>query len=118
MERILFLKAQGNISFDDHTVKYISSFTGYLFSKGSRWFWIIFCSALVALFAVFVIPEDSFPFIYIRYFFGSLLVLFLPGFAFLKSLFYHQDLGHVERFALSTISCQSNFINVVIDGIT
>lgn len=101
MVRFLRLESEEKISSEKPRRMDAPSFTNYLFSEGRSWFWIILGLALVASFVVFVIPEDSFPFSYIRYFFGSLLVLFLPGFTFLKSVFDQQDLGVIERFALS-----------------
>jgi len=103
MERILGLEREGKISFEKPITMSISSFITYLFSGRSHWFWIIFGLAIVASFVVFVVPENSFPFMYIRYFFGSLLVLFLPGYTFLKGSFKLQDLGIIESFALSLV---------------
>jgi len=50
---------------------------------------------------VFVVPEDGFPFVYARYVFGSVFVLFLPGYSLIKALFGSKELDNIERLALS-----------------
>jgi uncharacterized membrane protein len=58
---------------------------------------------------VFVVPENDFPLVYIRYVLGIIFILWLPGYAFIKALFPKQlplrtsdkDLYRIERIALS-----------------
>jgi len=58
---------------------------------------------------VFVVPENDFPLVYIRYVLGIIFILWLPGYAFIKTLFPKQlplrtsdkDLDRIERIALS-----------------
>lgn len=101
MERVLRLESQGKISFETPVAKGPSSLTEYLFSGWTRWFWVVFSLAVVASVMVFVVPEDAFPFVYARYVFGSVFVLFLPGYSLIKALFGSKELDNIERFALS-----------------
>ena len=50
---------------------------------------------------VFVVPEDAFPVVYVRYVLGSVFVLFLPGYSLIRALFGRRELDDIERFALS-----------------
>ena len=101
MERVLRLESQGKISFEKPVAKGPPSLTEYLFSGWTRWFWVVFSLAVVASVMVFVVPEDGFPFVYARYVFGSVFVLFLPGYSLIKALFGSKELDNIERLALS-----------------
>jgi uncharacterized membrane protein len=52
-----------------------------------------------------LIPEDFFPLVYIRYLLNGMLLLFLPGYAFVRALLTlsskNDNFGSIERFALS-----------------
>jgi len=101
MERVLLLESQGKISFEKPPATVASSLVKYLLSGWAVWFWVVFGSAAVASAMVFVIPEEAFPFVYARYVFGSIFVLFLPGYSLIKALFGSEELDNIERFALS-----------------
>lgn len=101
MERVLRLESEGKISFEKTPPVVPSSLTAYLFSGWVTWFWVVFSLATVASVMVFVVPEDAFPFVYARYVFGSVFVLFLPGYSLIKALFGSKELDNIERFALS-----------------
>lgn len=101
MERVLRLESQGKISFEKAVATVPSSLTEYLFSGWSVWFWVVFSLAVIASVLVFVVPEDVFPFVYARYVFGSVFVLFLPGYSLIKALFGNKELDNIERVALS-----------------
>ena len=73
----------------------------YFKTKNARWYWIVLFFALMTIFVVNVIPEDSFPFFYFRYFFGGVFVLWLPGYTFIKALFSKREFDILERIALN-----------------
>ena len=50
---------------------------------------------------VFTVPEDAYPIVYARYLLGSIFVLALPGYSFIKALFPTKELDNIERVALS-----------------
>ena len=76
-----------------------STHKAYIFSAKAAWYWTIIALAISA--AVFIIPENPSPSVYITCVLGSLFVLFLPGFCLIKALFPTKELDNIERTALS-----------------
>ena len=74
----------------------------YLFTPAlSMWLWTTVGVTALALVAVFLIP-DSLPIVVFRWVLGSILVLFLPGYALLQVLFPKgSEIDSLERFALN-----------------
>jgi len=70
-------------------------------SRSSRWLWIVLALSVCAGIAVFLIPENSYPYTYIRNVMGIILVIFLPGYSLTMSLFPRKQIDNVERIALS-----------------
>jgi len=109
MEHILNLQSEGKLTFKENPTPLTTTAGGYLFSNQALWFWITTILVIGAATSVFTIPEDAFPIVYARYFLGSLFVLFLPGYSFIKALFPKQvpfktrseELDNIERIALS-----------------
>ena len=101
MERVLRLESQGKVFFEKAPATVPSSLMEYFFSGWASWFWVVFGLASAASVMVFVVPEDAFPLVYARYVFGSVFVLFLPGYSLIKALFGSKELDNIERFALS-----------------
>ena len=101
MERVLHLESQGKVFFEKAPATVPSSLMKYFFSGWASWFWVVFGLASAASVMVFVVPEDAFPLVYARYVFGSVFVLFLPGYSLIKALFGSKELDNIERFALS-----------------
>lgn len=75
-----------------------SSLAGYALSPYSLWFWGPLVSTLVSLGVIFVTSGFA---LYLRYVFGSLLVLFLPGYSLIEALFPKRELDQLTRLALS-----------------
>lgn len=91
--------------------------TSYLTTHFAAWYWITFVVTAAAIVSVFTISEDAFPLVIIRYVFGTIFILWLPGYAFIKALFpaslpftkglartldtSRQNLDIIERIALS-----------------
>jgi uncharacterized membrane protein len=51
---------------------------------------------------VFLIPVEMFPVVVLRWIFGGLLLVFVPGFAFIRALFpFERFIDRWERLALS-----------------
>jgi len=104
MERILFLQDQGKIVLKDQLPL---SFTlkDYMLSIHAYWYLLIV--ALAATTATLILanleraPIIGGIFVYARYLFGSIFVLFLPGYSFIKALFPVKEIDNVERAALS-----------------
>ena len=104
MERVLLLQDQGKIVLRDQLPL---SFTlkDYMLSVHAYWFLIIV--ALAATTATLILanlehtPIIGSILVYARYLFGSIFVLFLPGYSFIKALFPVKEIDNVERAALS-----------------
>ena len=100
-ERVLRLEDEGKIVFEQPESAVPSSLAGYFLSGWAAWYWVIFGLAVVASVLVFSVPEDAFPVVYARNVFGSVFVLFLPGYSLIKALFGNREIDNVERLALS-----------------
>jgi len=87
-ETILNLQKTGKIKLEHHQSNIPSTnFRVYLSSNDAFWYWSIVAITFFAFFAVLLIPEDYYPWIYVRNIFGTIFVLWLPGFTFFKTLF-------------------------------
>ena len=86
------------------------SLTKYLLTEKAVWYWTTIAVAIATVITVFVIPENAYPIVYIRYVLGSIFVLWLPGYTFIKALFptkvpiktSSESLDTIERVALSS----------------
>lgn len=103
MEHILDLQNQGKLTFKKDALLVPLTLKGYLISHHSYWYWIIITLALTTttITSVFNTPENAYPLIYARYLLGSIFVLGLPGYSFIKALFPTKELDNMERIALS-----------------
>jgi hypothetical protein len=67
----------------------------------SAWFWLAMGLTAFSTTSIFIAPT-LFPLVVVRWVFGSILVLYLPGYAFVEFLFPVQEqMGQIERFAFS-----------------
>jgi uncharacterized membrane protein len=80
----------------------------YVQSPDSYWFWKIVVLSVISLLLVLFIPENVTPWVYFRYVFGAVLLLFLPGYCLVRALFpvkgvraHPELLDQIERLALS-----------------
>jgi uncharacterized membrane protein len=80
----------------------------YLFSVDATGYWLSIAATLAAALSFFLIPDNLYPFVYIRYGLGLLLTFFLPGYALAKILFPikapisngNKDLDNIELVGL------------------
>ncbi len=76
------------------------SLTGFVASWYSAWAWTVLVFLGLTSLAVFVLPQAA-PWIYLRYVFGAVYVLYVPGAVFIEALYPKRDeLEDLERFAL------------------
>ena len=101
LDRILYLQEKEKIGLKPHQTLTPQKLTTYLRSSQASWYWIIIILASTTILLVFTIPENAFPLIYARYILGSIFVLWLPGYTFIKALFPEKELDSIERVALS-----------------
>jgi len=109
LERIIRLQNQGKIALKKHQAPAIPLLSSYIFSTKANWYWTTIAVAAATAALVFTIPEDIYPIVYARYLLGSIFILFLPGYSFIKALFpteppfktSSKSLDSIERLALS-----------------
>ena len=101
LERILHLQNQGKILLKNHQDPITPLLRNYVFSTEANWYWTIIAVAIATTALVFIVPENAIPIVYARYVFGSIFILFLPGYTFIKALFPTKELDNIERTALS-----------------
>lgn len=82
VEQILFLQREKKLILAEKRPH--KSFGSYLFSYHSNWFWLTLTASLISALTVSMISGES---LYLRYFFGSLLILFIPGYALVELLY-------------------------------
>jgi len=83
--------------------------TSYLRSNQAHWYWATMALTIATAIVVFTVPEDAYPLVYVRNVLGTIFILWLPGYAFIKALFPTQlpikttdkNLDAIERIALS-----------------
>ena len=77
------------------------SLSDYVLSTYSIWFWLTMLVVTFTALTIYVLPKNP-PYIYLRYVFGGILILYLPGQSLIESLYpKKEDLTSLERFALS-----------------
>lgn len=75
-----------------------ASLGAYGWSPLSLWFWGALGAVVASLALISVTSGVA---LYLRYVFGSVLVLFLPGYALIEALYPKRELDELTRFALS-----------------
>jgi hypothetical protein len=97
--RIYRLKEHGLLDFSDPDPP--KTLQRYFFSTYCAWFWLVFSAVFFVFVLIYVLPSSP-PFVYFRYVFGSVFVLYLPG-ASLVELLYPKprEMSQLERLALS-----------------
>jgi hypothetical protein len=109
LESILKLQSEGKVRFTKQSPQAPLKFAAYLKTEQTLWYWATIATAVVTVATVFTIQEDFYPWVYIRYVLGTIFVLWLPGYSFIKALFPTQvpiklsteTLDTIERIALS-----------------
>ena len=101
LDRILYLQQKEKIRLEPNQTITSEKLTTYLRSSQASWYWITIILASTTTLLIFTIPENAFPLVYTRYILGSLFVLWLPGYTFIKALFPEKELDNIERVALS-----------------
>jgi hypothetical protein len=101
IEHVLQLRRQGRISLRELPAQPPQKLGIYLKTKETYWYWITLILIMATTMSVFTIPENVYPLVYLRYVLGTVFVLLLPGYSFIKALFPKKELDNTERTALS-----------------
>jgi len=107
LKSIVKLQAQGKIILKKTLALNVTRLTAYLKTARAHWYWITILTAIITTITVFAVPENFYPWVYVRYLLGVIFVLWLPGYTFIKALFpsaekaREKGLDTIERIALS-----------------
>jgi len=109
IEHVLRLESQGKINLEELPTRPPQKLGTYLKTKEAYWYWITIFLTTATTLTVFIIPENAYPLVYIRHVLGTIFVLWLPGYSFIRALFPEENqtkkstkqLDPIERIALS-----------------
>ena len=109
IETVLRLQSEGKIRLAEPLRPVPLTIAAYVKTEKAAWYWITALTAVATVALVLSIPEDLYPWVYIRHILGAIFVLWLPGYAFIRALFpistraarTPEGLDTVERVALS-----------------
>jgi hypothetical protein len=107
--QIVKLQNEGKLLLTQQPQQTPTKLATYVKSSQTLWYWITLALTVATVIVVFTISEDQIPLVYIRYVLGTIFILWLPGYTFIKALFPTQlpikttdkDLDNIERIALS-----------------
>lgn len=87
---------------DDAVMTPVVGVFEYLWSTLALDLWLTLVLLGLGLATTFLIPVEMFPFVILRWIFGGLLLVLVPGFAFIRALFpFERYIDRWERLALS-----------------
>jgi len=109
LDAIAQLQREGKLKLTREQQQTPLSLKAYLKTFNSSWYWTTLIATFATIAAVFTIPENLQPYVIIRYVLGTVFILWLPGYTFIKALFPTQvpvktsseNLDTIERIALS-----------------
>jgi len=101
MNHIINLQSQGKLVFKESPASIPLTLKNYLLSTHAGWYWLVITLSAITTVFVFTTQETAYPIVYARYIFGSIFVLWLPGYSLIKALFPAKELDNIERAALS-----------------
>jgi hypothetical protein len=101
LKHVIELNNEGKLNLTSPPESIPESLSKYITSTHAVWFWIIITLSISTVATIFLIPENAFPIVYLRYVLGSIFVLFLPGYSLIKALFPLREIDNIERTALS-----------------
>ena len=111
IETILRLQSERKLEILKQKASSSLKLTTYLKSEQAIWYWATTLIAIVTAILVLTIPEDLYPWVYVRYILGAIFILWLPGYSFTRATFptklqskmSSENLDTIERIALSIV---------------
>jgi uncharacterized membrane protein len=106
---ILKLESQGKIKLDNPTLSISANLSTYIKTPQVTWYWATIATAIIIVITFFLVPENSYPFSYLRNAFAIAFIFYLPGNTCIKALFpvtipiksTSENMESIERTALS-----------------
>jgi len=112
-DAVLKLQREGKIRLENQPLQSPLKPAIYVKTGRALWYWATVAVATLTAAVVFLVPEAFYPWVYIRNVLGTLFVLCLPGYTFIRALFpareptkssiFKGNLGIVVRIALSLV---------------
>jgi hypothetical protein len=110
LNSVLKLQAEGAIKLEDQSLQSLGN-TPYLETGDALWYGATIAAAVLSAVLIFTIPDNFYPWIYLRNVSGIIIVLFLPGYALINALFPVEkpnktstgNIDAIERVALSIV---------------
>ena len=59
----------------------------YLSTDSALWYWLTVALAVTTATAIFLTPANAVPWVYVRHLLGTIFILWVPGYSFIKALF-------------------------------
>ena len=106
LQSIMKLQDEGKMTFSAQPKPQPTSLADYL-QTSATWYWVTLATVATTIAVVFAIPEDLYPWVYIRYVLGTIFVLWLPGYSFIKALF-PKDLPFARGLARTLETSEKN----------
>lgn len=109
IEHILELQTHGKITLREPSKPVQQKLSLYLKTKKSYWYWATIVLSITTTLAIFTVPEDAYPLVYIRYVLAAIFLSWCPGYSFTRALFPANSStkkkppspSSAERYALS-----------------
>ena len=109
IDTILKLQSRGKINLENLPQPKPETLNRYIKTNQALWYWTTLAIVAATAVTVFVIPENFYPWVYLRHILGAIFILWLPGYTFIKALFTTEvpiktskdSLDTIERVALS-----------------
>jgi len=99
LKHTLSLQSEGKIRLKKTSPA--TKFSAYTITSRAYWYWATLIFTGVTVLLVLQVPENAYPIVYVRYFFGSIFVLLMPGYALIRALYPAKRLDGIERIGLS-----------------
>lgn len=101
--RVFYLHEKGKIHLMSQPVPPPTKLAVYLRSSHAHWYWTTMSLTLATMLIVFIVPDNDFPVVYIRYILGAIFILCLPGYTFIRALFPQTlPFSHASAHSLGT----------------
>lgn len=109
LDAIMKLQSQGTIKLENQPPPTSLKLATYLKTSQAIWYWATIAVATITVAIAFTVPEEFYPWSYLRNALGIIFVIWLPGYAFVKALFpahvpiktSTENFDTIERIALS-----------------
>lgn len=101
---ILALQQEGKLQLTNNLSQPLPTLSAYLRTHQAVWYWVTILTVIGTTLVIFFVPENLYPWMYLRYVLGTIFVLWWPGYTLIKTIYpttTNDRLGSLERIALN-----------------